>query len=96
MMPGVFFQLQFETVKRYLYTQTVFYPPLYIQTCTTIFHIFLCYILVVILPFGTGGAIVAFSMTYFFNFIFVFFYARRYNFIDSFNIFSLPMSRQDL
>ena len=77
MLPGVFFNFQFEATKRYLYSLTVFYPPMIIQLCTTIFHTGVCYILVVTFDLGAGGSLISFSVTYGINFVLIYLYAVK-------------------
>lgn len=83
MLPGVFFNFQFEATKRFLYSITVFYPPLVIQTCTAVAHIIVCYLLVVTLNLGAGGSLISFSVTYGLNFLFIYLYADWNNLIHS-------------
>ena len=67
-LPGSFFQMQFEWLRRFLLVQDIFNPILYVLLSTLTFHIFLLYLLVIQFRWDISGVGIATSFTFIWNF----------------------------
>ena len=68
-LPGSFFQMQFEWLRRFLLVQEIFNPVLYVLISTLWMHIILLYVLVIQFRLDINGIGIATTWTFILNFI---------------------------
>ena len=68
-LPGLFMNMQFEWLRRFLLVQGIYNPIMYILASTLWLHITLLYIFIIVLKYQIGGIAIATATTYSLNFI---------------------------
>ena len=68
-LPGLFMNMQFEWLRRFLLVQGIYNPIMYILTSTVLLHIIQLYFFVLVFNYKIGGIAVATTTTYSLNFL---------------------------
>lgn len=79
MIPSLFFAIQFNTGVRYLQSQAIFTPGMYITLFTVCLHPIWCYFLITVLEMDVIGAAYAMACTQILNFLIMSVYIHFWN-----------------